>query len=101
MSREQLTITAEIIAKPGKREFIKESLMKLIPPTLAEAGCLNYDLHQDNENPHRFLFYENWETRAHWLDHNASVHIATHKKTTEGAVEEVIVHQMSPVSSQA
>ncbi|MEM9449380.1 MAG: antibiotic biosynthesis monooxygenase, partial [Cyanobacteria bacterium P01_E01_bin.6] len=25
------------------------------------AGCIQYDLHEDNENPAHFVFYENWE----------------------------------------
>ena len=98
MSNQQLTITATIIAKSEKQELVKQSLLGLIPPTLAEAGCLNYDLHQDNENANRFFFYENWETREHWLAHNASAHIAAHKKTTEGAIEEVIINEMSPIA---
>ncbi|MEO1610025.1 MAG: antibiotic biosynthesis monooxygenase, partial [Pseudomonadota bacterium] len=24
------------------------------------------DLHQDNENPAHFMFYENWESRELW-----------------------------------
>ena len=54
MSNQQLTITASILAKTEKREFVKQALLKLIPPTLQEEGCLNYDLHQDNENLDRF-----------------------------------------------
>ncbi|MCK5442906.1 MAG: antibiotic biosynthesis monooxygenase [Maribacter sp.] len=97
MSKQQLTITASILAMPEKRALVKQSLLNLIPPTLLEEGCLNYDLHQDNENPNRFFFYENWATRDLWLDHNASAHIAAHKKATEGAVIEVIIHEMTPV----
>ncbi len=98
MSNQQLTITAEIIAKPKNRDLVKQSLLKLIPPTLMEEGCLNYDLHQDIENPNRFFFYENWETKEHWLRHNDSAHIAAHKKATEGAVAEVVIHQLSPLN---
>lgn len=92
---QQLTVTATIIAKPEKRELVKQALLDLIPPTLKEVGCLNYDLHQDNEDPNKFFFYENWATRALWLDHNASDHIAAHRKRTEGAVLEVIISEMS------
>ncbi|MGI9552064.1 MAG: putative quinol monooxygenase [Aurantibacter sp.] len=95
MSDQQLTITASILAKPGKRELVKQSLLNLIPPTLAEEGCLNYDLHEDLENPDRFFFYENWATRQYWLNHNDSAHIAAHKKTTEGTVLEVVINQLS------
>ena len=96
MDDKQLTITASILAKPEKRELVKQSLLKLIPPTLAEEGCLNYDLHEDLENPNRFFFYENWATRQHWLNHNDSTHIAAHKQATEGAVVEVVIHQLTP-----
>ena len=95
MRNKQLTITASILAKPEKREFVRQALLNLIPPTLKEEGCLNYDLHQDNENPDRFFFYENWESRALWLNHNDSDHIAAHRKATEGAVAEVIIHEMT------
>jgi len=97
MSNKQLTITASILAKPDKREFVKQALLKLIPPTLKEDGCLNYDLHQDNENPDRFFFYENWASRELWLNHNASEHIAAHRKATEGTIMEVIINELSPV----
>lgn len=97
MNKEQLTITATIVCKPGYREQVKQSLLNLIPLTLAEEGCLNYDLHEDNENPDRFFFYENWETRSHWLAHNESLHIIAHRKVAEGAIKEVVIHQLTPV----
>ena len=59
----KLTIVANITAKPDKIELVKYELMKLIPITLAEEGCIQYDLHQDNDNPAHFMFYENWESR--------------------------------------
>jgi len=98
MSDQRLTITASILAEPGKRELVKQSLLNLIPPTLAEEGCLNYDLHEDLENSDHFFFYENWETRQHWLNHNDSAHIAAHKKATEGTVAKVVIQQLSPIS---
>lgn len=98
MSNKQLTITASIVAKTEKREFVKQALLKLIPPTLKEDGCLNYDLHQDNENPDRFFFYENWSSYDHWQKHNNSAHIAAHRKATEGAIVEVVIGQLSPIN---
>ena len=97
MSDQQLTITAEIISLPGKREQVKQSLLRLIPPTLAEKGCLNYDLHQDQKNLDRFFFYENWATRQDWLHHNASPHIAAHKKVAEDSILNVVIHELTPI----
>ena len=42
-----LTIVASIEAKPDKIDLVKAELQKLIAPTLKEAGCIQYDLHQD------------------------------------------------------
>lgn len=55
----KLTIVADIRVKPEHLEEIKAGLQGLIPPTLEEAGCRQYDLHEDNEDPNHFLFYEN------------------------------------------
>ena len=45
-----LTIVARIEAKSDQIELVKNALIKLIEPTRNEEGCLQYDLHQDNEN---------------------------------------------------
>lgn len=59
----KLTIVARIEANSDKIEWVKAELLKLIEPTLKEAGCIRYDLYQDNENPAVFLLYEKWESR--------------------------------------
>ena len=59
----KLTVVARILAKQEHQELVKNELIKLIDITRKEAGCINYDLHQDNENPNLFLFYENWTSR--------------------------------------
>ena len=61
-----LTIVANINANADQVDLVKAELLKLIDITHAEDGCINYDLHQDNDNPAHFLFYENWESRGLW-----------------------------------
>ena len=90
----KLTIVAEITAKPEQVELVKSELLKLIPITLAEKGCINYDLHQDLERPEHFLFYENWETREDWEAHSEGRHLKDYLAATEGAVEDFTVYQM-------
>lgn len=94
----KLTIVAKITAMPDQVEFVKEELLKLIPATRAEEGCLNYDLHQEHGNPAHFLFYENWETREHWLAHMETPHIQGFQAAAEGAVAEVTVLEMSQIA---
>lgn len=98
MSNQKLTIVARILAKEEQRELVKAELLKLIEVTRAEKGCINYDLHQDNENPNFFLFHENWETKELWQVHMGNKHLADYIKATEGAVEEFIVHEMSHIA---
>lgn len=93
-----LTIVAHIKAKKDKIELVKTALLKLIEPTLKETGCIQYDLHQDNDNPECFMFYENWESRELWQKHMQSEHLAKHKECTEGAVEEVMIYEMTQTS---
>jgi quinol monooxygenase YgiN len=93
----KLTIVAKVVAKEGKREFVKAALLKLIPITRAEEGCINYDLHQDNENPNLFLFHENWESKELWQNHMNNEHIAEYLKITDGTVEEFVLNGMTVI----
>ncbi len=94
----KLTIVANIKAKSGKIDRVKAELEKLIPITRAEVGCINYDLHQDNENPAHFLFYENWESRELWQAHMGNQHLKDYMAATEGAVEEFTVNEMTQIA---
>lgn len=90
-----LTIVANIKANADQVELVKAELLKLIAVTRAEAGCINYDLHQDNENPAHFMFYENWQSRELWQAHMNNQHLAEYVKATEGAVAEFTLNEMS------
>ena len=91
----KLTIVANIFAKPDQIELVKAELEKIIAPTLAEKGCLQYDLHQDNENPAHFMFYENWESRDLWLVHMEQQHLKDYTAVTEGTIESFTLHEMT------
>ena len=94
----KLTITGNILAKPDQIDRVRAELEKLIPITRAEAGCLQYDLHQDNENPAYFMFYENWESRELWQTHMNAPHLAAYIEATEGAVEKFWIHEMTHIA---
>ena len=94
----KLTIVANIHAAADQIALVKSELEKLVPITRAEPGCLQYDLHQDNDNPAHFLFYENWESRELWQTHMSAPHLAAYSAATEGAVEQFILHEMSHIA---
>lgn len=93
----QLTIVAQITAQPDRIERVKSELEKLIAPTRAEAGCLQYDLHQDNEDPARFLFFENWTSRELWQAHMDAPHLRAYLVAVEGAIAEFTLNEMTRV----
>ncbi len=90
-----LTIVARIEANKDKIELVKSELLKLIKPTRNEKGCLQYDLHQDNDNPEVFIFFENWESRELWQAHMANDHLKAYMDATEGSVANFTINEMS------
>ncbi|MEM8963279.1 MAG: putative quinol monooxygenase [Acidobacteriota bacterium] len=91
----KLTIVAHIHAHPDKVELVHAELEKLVPITRAEEGCLQYDLHRDNEDPAHFMFYENWESRELWQRHMNAPHLTAYMAATDGAVATFTLHEMT------
>ncbi len=75
MENQKVTVVARIKAKPGKEAQVREELQKLLAPTHAEEGCINYDLHDSLDNPGQFLFHENWTNREALDRHLATAHV--------------------------
>ena len=92
---EPLTIIARIEANKDKIALVKSELLKLIDPTRKEPGCLQYDLHQDNDHSEIFIFYENWETRELWQAHMNNDHLKAYMKATDGSVAKFTINEMS------
>lgn len=74
---EQVTVIARARAKTGMEKLLREALQRALAPTRAEAGCLNYDLHESVADPRDFVFYENWVSQADLDAHLKSPHIKT------------------------
>ncbi|WP_028584536.1 putative quinol monooxygenase [Desulfogranum mediterraneum] len=96
--KKELTIVARIEAKKESIELVKTELIKLIDTTRKEEGCIQYDLHQDNERPEVFLFYENWESRELWQTHMGNTHLAEYMAATEGAVADFTLNEMTLIA---
>jgi quinol monooxygenase YgiN len=70
-----VTVIATFQARPGKETELRTVLLGLLAPTRKESGCVNYDLHQSSESTGRFLFHENWSSKAHLDAHLQSPQI--------------------------
>ena len=84
MAKKNLTVIARIQAKPGKEAKVKQELMKLVAPTHAEAGCIQYDLHQAIEDSALFFFYETLVSKKTLDEHLAKPHLAAFMEKAGG-----------------
>lgn len=64
MTTKQVTVLGFMTIQPGTGEILLKEIDALVAKTRAEPGCINYDFHQDNADPHRFVFYENFADQA-------------------------------------
>lgn len=94
-----LTVVAKVVAKKESVESVKSELLKLIAPTRVEDGCVGYDLHQDNEDPAVFIFYETWESLACLENHMNTDHFKRYVNAVSNLIEEKVVHKMTRIDS--
>lgn len=86
MSQTPFNFIAHLRAKPGSEQALKDALMACVAPTRAEAGNVNYDLHQGQDDSAIFVIYEGWK------GHDAlEAHFKTaHFKALMAAAEELV-----------
>ena len=94
-----LSVVAECFVKEGFAEELKAEMIKLLEPTRAEDGCINYDLHQNQEDENHFIFYENWESAAHLAKHAQSAHIMAYRSVSKGKIASMKIYKMDQVNA--
>lgn len=75
MSQTTVRVVARLTAFPEKVEEARALLTSLLAPTRQEAGCIQYELLQNQADPTDFTFVEEWESHAALDTHLASAHI--------------------------
>lgn len=71
-----INLTAIIKSTDGNDAAMKALLLQLLAESRKENACIQYDLHQDQENKNVFIFHEIWESQAGLDLHNSQPHIA-------------------------
>ena len=92
-----LTIVAKVVAKIECIQAVKTELIKLVEPTRQESGCIDYRLHQDNDDPAVFIFYENWESDDCLEKHINSAHFIAYVYAVEGMIDDKVVYRMTMI----
>lgn len=84
-----ITFTVAVTALPGEEDALAAEARRLVRPTHAERGCIQYVFHRSKEQPGEFLFYEIWASRAALERHWQSPHFLRWKER-QGALVETI-----------
>ena len=70
-----LTVVAVFRTRPANEMALKAALLAMLLPTREEVGCVNYDLHQADDDPGSFFFHETWESADHHRAHLDTPHV--------------------------
>ncbi len=93
-----LSVVATISAKSEFRAEVRQALDQVIPPSRAEVGCLQYDLHIAQGNPDSFVMIERWQDDATLDRHMATPHFAALVAAIDGKVTGVDIVRLDPAS---
>lgn len=66
-----IAVTARITAKPGREAEVEAILRSFVTETRKEPGVRTYALHQMEDQPRTYFFYERHESRASFTEHLA------------------------------
>lgn len=86
MTNKTIRVIARVIAVPEKVESLKAVFLELIEPTRQEAGCIKYELLQNDSDPTDFTFVEEWASHQALDTHLVSDHFKTAAAKLEGLV---------------
>ena len=70
-------VVAVFVAKTGAEQTVEALFRAVIDTTLAEEGCISYQLNRDSENPRRFVWSEEWQSRELLQKHLEAPHITS------------------------
>ncbi|MCC2605078.1 putative quinol monooxygenase [Planctobacterium marinum] len=93
-----LTVIARPTVDPAKLADVKEAMLELVTASRKEAGCLLYELHQDNEHSNRFTFIELWSNREAWQTHMQNEAITAFNKKISGAIINFELQEMTKIA---
>jgi quinol monooxygenase YgiN len=70
-----LYVIAELVAKPGNADALRDLLVPFVAKARTEPGCQHYSLLEVQGEPGRFLTFETWTDRSALDAHMTTPHI--------------------------
>lgn len=85
-----LTLNVRFTAKPGHETELRETLEDMVAPTLAEAGCIAYELYLHPSDPSRVVLLEEWVDEAALAAHFETPHL----KECAAILDEILIEPL-------
>jgi quinol monooxygenase YgiN len=76
-----MIVVAKLKAAAGREKEMEKALRDIIPKVSEEEGTLVYTLHQDQNDPTVFLFYEKYKDTDALVAHSSTPHFKELFKT--------------------
>jgi quinol monooxygenase YgiN len=94
----QLRVVAQLTAKPGSEEIIREALVRLAAATQGHRGCIEFTMYESAAAPGTFVTVETWASQDDHDSHMQTEDIATALAAAEGRVAgDIVIHPLRPV----
>ncbi len=87
----KVNVTAIVKSKPEHIEEVKTYLLNMVANSKKEEACIQYDLHQNNEEPNIFVFHEIWKDEKSLEEHNNKPYIQDFGKAATTLLEENVI----------
>ncbi|WP_170557034.1 putative quinol monooxygenase [Ruegeria atlantica] len=84
MTESKVMLTGHILVPADRIAQVRDALPDHISLTLAESGCISFDVTEDADIPGRFNVSEVFESQAAFDAHQARTKTSTWFKVTEG-----------------
>ena len=93
-----VSIIARITARAGGERQLRAVVQDLIGSRRPEAGCVSYDLFQNEHDPLEVVTVEQWSDQAAADAHLATPHVATAiTLASELLAQAPLIHRFTPV----
>jgi quinol monooxygenase YgiN len=97
----QVSVVARFLARPGKEEQVKRTLLDMIAPTRQEEANVSYDLYQAKDRPALFIMEENWRSQEGLARHWQTRHFQAMDATLADLLVEHHADVMEMISPEA
>lgn len=87
----ELKIVATLVVKPEFQSELVKVFCTLVDETRKEAGNISYELHQDIQNPLKYIIWEVWSSQEAIDSHNESPHFKAFVEAIDGRVDNLAI----------